>query len=87
LFQYENPNTHVFERMYDFGQLGKDKFPRLKRRHFIYKKIIPEKGEYKTTMECILTREIEGILHPVKSIYLVGMTFCGLMMMDMFVDT
>lgn len=57
---YEQPSTAVFERMHKVNRVGLQKYPLLKRRHYILNKI-EHPVEYKKTMKCILTEEIEGI--------------------------
>lgn len=61
LRHYQNPNTHVFERLYPLQLVGKGKFPLLKKRNYILKKVDVDHSDYKTTMKCILTREIDDV--------------------------
>jgi len=50
----------MFKRKNEIGLVGVGKFPLIKRRHEILVKL-PCDSEYKTTMTCILTAEIEGL--------------------------
>lgn len=49
----------MFKRTHELGLVTVGKFPLVKRRNSILEKL-PNDPEYKTTMQCILTKEIDG---------------------------
>ncbi|KAL4225884.1 54S ribosomal protein L9 [Mactra antiquata] len=59
--KYENPNTAVFERKHPIQNSSVRKYPLVKKKNYVYKKINSIPGEYQTTMKCILTTEVEDI--------------------------
>ncbi|XP_060588535.1 large ribosomal subunit protein bL9m-like, partial [Ruditapes philippinarum] len=57
---FENPATAVFERKHKIGLVAVGKYPLLKKKHYLLDKL-KHPGDYKSTIKCILTKEITDI--------------------------